>query len=233
MINLKAEESVKGKLLKENIIALSFLISIPILNIVYMLLNNSKRGVYNLVTDIDKAIPFVSIFIIPYALWYVFIILTFIYLCIKDRDIYYKTLISYDLGMIVCYIIYFMFQTTVPRPEVIGSDIFSRMVMIIYKNDQPFNCFPSIHVLSCYLMIKAINTSKAGNWINRLIIFCIASTIILSTLFIKQHVVLDVFGAMFIGGIIFKLVKRIELERVLAWIRKQYSLLMMKKKLEI
>lgn len=233
MINIKAEEYSKKKLLKDNFVALSFLLTIPLLNISYFVLNNSKRGVYNLVTDIDKAIPFMSIFVIPYVSWYAFVILTFMYLCIKDRDTYYKTLISYDIGMVVCYIIYFMFQTTVPRPEVVGNDIFSRIVMLIYYYDEPFNCFPSIHVLSCYLMIKAINTSKAGNLVNRIIVFCVATSIILSTLFIKQHVVLDAFSAMFISGIIFNLVKRIDLERILGWIKKQYSLLMMKKKLEI
>lgn len=233
MINIRAEEYTKKKLMKENFMAFSLLLTIPLLTTFYVLLNNSKRGVYNLVTDMDKAIPFMSIFVIPYILWYAFIILTFLYLCIKDREMYYKTLISYDIGMVVCFIIYFMFQTTVPRPEVAGSDIFSRIVMLIYKYDQPFNCFPSIHVLSCYLMIKAINESKAGNLINKILVFCVASAIILSTLFIKQHVILDAFSAMFISGIVFNFVKKIDLERILGWIKKQYSLLMMKKKLEI
>jgi hypothetical protein len=232
MINNKAEGWSIKKLFKENIIALCFLVSIPLINVFYWMLNNSNRGIYNLVTDIDKATPFVSAFVIPYVLWYPFVFFMFLFLCVKDRDIYYKTLISYDIGVIICYIIYFAFQTTVPRPEIVGSDIFSRLLVIIYSNDQPFNCFPSIHVLNCYLMIKAINACKVSNRKNRLIVFLISTIIILSTLFIKQHVILDAFSAMFIGGITFNLVKRIDLERTLAWIKKQYSLLTMKKKLE-
>lgn len=226
------EGNERGKLLKENLIALSFILTIPVLNISYFLLNNSKRGASSLATLLDQSIPFMKIFIIPYVAWYGFIIITFIYLCIKDKDAYYKTLISYDIGLVICYIVYFVYQTTVQRPIINDNDILSRMTLLIYKMDQPYNCFPSIHVLTCYLMIKGINMSTARTKLNSILVTVISVIIIISTLFTKQHVVLDAVGGIFIADIVFRLVWRIDRERVLLWIKKQYSLLMMRKKLE-
>ena len=219
--------------LKSNLMALSMMLSIPILNISYPLLNNCKRGAYNLVTDLDKVIPFLKIFIIPYVSWYAFIILTLAFLCFKDRKTYYKTLVSLNIGLIVCYFIYFLFQTTVPRPDLMADDTLTKLVRLIYASDQPYNCFPSIHVLTCQLMVEGIKRSKAKNSFNLIFIKSMSLLIILSTLFIKQHVVLDVFSAMLLANGIYRFVDSYKKERVVLWVRKLYLLLTMKKKLEI
>ncbi|WP_125152582.1 phosphatase PAP2 family protein [Clostridium rectalis] len=193
--------------IKSNISHLSALISIPIINIFYGVLNNNERGAYIIATDFDKYTPFLKEFIIPYILWYPFIFFTLFYLCVKNKKVYYKTLISINIGLIVCYITYFFFQTTVPRPMLYGNDIFTKLTLIIYKLDKPFNCFPSIHVLTCYLVIKGIlyDTNKPL----KIIVCSISSIIILSTLFVKQHVLMDLVTAIIIGEIIFTLVDKV------------------------
>lgn len=67
------------KTFKSNLGSLSLLISIPILGLFYEILNNSNNGVHSLVTNLDQYIPLITIFIIPYILWYGFILLTLIY----------------------------------------------------------------------------------------------------------------------------------------------------------
>ncbi|WP_415875578.1 hypothetical protein [Clostridium sp.] len=123
-----------GKLLP-----LMWMISIPISNIFYRLLNNSSRGVYTLAMNIDDKIPFIKEFIIPYIIWYPFIFIALVYLCIKDKKVYYRTLISLNIGLIICYLIFYFFQTTVSRPNIEGMDIFTRLVSIIYNHDKPYN----------------------------------------------------------------------------------------------
>lgn len=221
------------KKIRNMALSMSLLFSIPLLSIIYGILNNSNRGVYSLVTDIDRIIPLNKYFVIPYVFWYLYIFGMFVYLLLKDEEIYYKTLISYNLGMIVCFIIYYIFQTTTPRPFLVGEDVLTRMIMYIYNNDKPFNCFPSIHCISSYLMIVAVwkleNTKK---WF-RIIIGGTSFIIIISTLFIKQHVILDAISAIILGDIIFKFVNSFEGVGKGQWKEKLFSLLMMKKKLEI
>jgi membrane-associated phospholipid phosphatase len=225
------KDNIIMKKFKENLLPLCAMGLLAPLNIFYVILNNSGRGSRSLVTSIDNAIPFMKIFIIPYIIWYGFIFGVMVYLCYKDRDTYYKTLTAYFLGLIASYITFYFFQTTVPRPEIIGGGLLNRMVLSIYGADQPYNCFPSIHVLTSFLMIKGITASSAKNKVNMSLIWSTAIIIIISTLFVKQHVILDAVSGIIYADIIFRLVN-IYSGRVFAWIKKQFLLLTMKKKLE-
>ena len=61
------------KKLKKDLIALSFMASIMISIIFYKLLNNGDGNINSLVTNVDKTIPFLKIFILPYITWYGYI----------------------------------------------------------------------------------------------------------------------------------------------------------------
>ena len=113
---------------RENVLAILFIFTVPLLNILYTVLNGHNGEVYNLVTDIDNKIPFIKYFIVPYNMWYPFIISTLFYLCYADRKVFYKTVISVDMGLIFCYVVYILYQTTVPRPELIDNDLITKMV---------------------------------------------------------------------------------------------------------
>lgn len=219
--------------IKNNIIALAFMLSIPIIGMFYNVLNTPERGFSNLATDIDRAIPFLKVFVVPNIVWYFFIFLVLAYLCFKDRKAYYRTLITYNIGIIICYLIYYFYQTVVFRPELIGDDIFTKLIGFIYSMDQPFNCFPSIHSFGSFLMMKAINKSIARNAANVIIINGISISIILSTLFIKQHVILDAIASMVLGDIIYRMVYYFDWERILLWLKQLYLSLTMRKKLGI
>jgi membrane-associated phospholipid phosphatase len=205
MEKLLQSDSISIKKIKEGILSLSTMLCLFPLNIFYITLNNSKRGSRSLILGIDSLIPFIEIFIIPYLAWYAFIFLTMAFLCFKDRKTYFITLISYGFGLIASNITFFFFQTTVPRPELIGNGLFTRMVQMVYGADQPYNCFPSIHVLTSYLMVKAIMCSSVKNKTNTSVILMSAIMIIVSTLFVKQHVVLDVAAGILYGEVLFRL----------------------------
>lgn len=227
------EKSNKKQRSKEYILALSFLISVPIVNVSYWLLDNSDRGVYSLVTSIDRSIPFVPAFVLPYVLWYPFIIITLAYLCYADRIAYFKTLISFDLGLIACYTIYFFFQTTVPRPVVMGNGFFPALLRFVYSSDKPYNCFPSIHVLTCYLMIKGVKWSKVRKKIVLPVVSASAVLIILSTLFIRQHVFLDILSGVFLGDLIFSFVYYYLWDGIALHVRQKWYRLGYKKKIRL
>lgn len=217
----------------KNLMPLSLILSIPISNIVYCLLNNANRGTHSLVTDLDQGVPFLKVFILPYMMWYFFILGTLAYFCLKNKKIYYRTLLSINLGLLIAYGTYFFFQTTVPRPALIGNDILTTLLAFVYTNDQPYNAFPSIHVLTSFLMIKAINKYPSKNYLNISLIYITAILIILATQFIKQHVILDLLASIVLGGLIFDLVFYVNMEGFRAWLKEPNLWLMMKKRSQI
>lgn len=219
------------KKLKESFIPLSFMISIAVSNIFYKILNNGDGNVNSLVTNVDQTIPFLKVFIVPYITWYGYIAVGLVYLCMKKRKTYYTSLISLNIGLIICYIIYATFQTTVPRPVITGSDIFSNLVNMIYKHDNPYNCFPSMHVTTTYILMKGINNTE-NNIITRFIFNIIGILIIVSTQFVKQHVVLDLIFALLLCEVIFRFVDNVKKEDIIACKRKLASIWMIKSKLK-
>jgi membrane-associated phospholipid phosphatase len=111
-------------------------------------------------------------------------------------------LMTYISGRIICYIIYFFFQTTVTRPDIIGDGLFLDFVRYAYKSDMPFNCFPSLHVQEAFIVTLFIFNCNKNIFIRLWsIISCVSIT--LSTLFIKQHYLPDIISAMLVGTIVY------------------------------
>lgn len=214
--------------------AFGLMLLIPFVNQFYVALNNDDRGVHSLITDIDRAIPFVKAFIIPYVSWYVFIFLCLGYFFLKERKLYYKTLASLLIGLFACYTVYYFFQTTIMpiRPEITGKDWLSRLIQVVYSKDNPFNCFPSIHCFTSFLIMRAIHHSTSCSRLSRLFIYGLGSTIVLSTLFMKQHVVLDVVAAAILAHSVFMAITFVEGKLENVWRKRQSLSWMMKKRFE-
>jgi membrane-associated phospholipid phosphatase len=190
---------------------LCFLLSIPALMWIYPYINTPYRGVHTLATSLDKSIPFIKIFVFPYAAWVVYVFLTLLYLCYKDRTLAFKTILVLDIGLVICFIIYYFFQTEGPvRPIISGDDVLSRTLQYIYRIDHPYNSFPSIHVMSSYLLIRAFRNRP---WKNKWFIGGFSTAIILSTLFIKQHFIMDVIAAILLVECLF-----ISVNKVYKWL---------------
>ncbi|MBB6671841.1 phosphatase PAP2 family protein [Cohnella nanjingensis] len=183
-------------------LSLLWLAVIPVLNIFYGYLNHPTEHVYSLVTDLDRLTPFVPSFIIPYVLWYPFKAAVLIGLAFKDRAVYYRTLLALCGGLVLAYIVYALFQTTVPRPEALDEKgVLNRMIWFVYSHDEPFNCFPSIHVLTSYLMLRGARVfGRTIRWAATIM----SILIIASTVLIKQHVLADVVGGILAGELLFR-----------------------------
>lgn len=180
-----------SKKLLTNYFPLLYLLSIPMLHTIYDYLNKNHTEATNIMSTVDKQIPFIPAFIVPYIGWYFFMFFYLIYFFQKDRKIYYESLIAINIGMVVCYIIYFFFQTTVPRPVLVGNELFTNLVRFIYLNDQPYNCFPSIHVLTTFIIMYGLYRSEITSLFHRYFVYGFGTLIILSTIFIKQHAMID------------------------------------------
>lgn len=179
-----------------------FMLLIPMAQCVYFLLNVTTKGAHDVTTFLDSLIPFNEWFIIPYVFWYLYIFGILLVLAYCNEKIYYKLLFSILIGMFVCFAIYYIYPTTVPRPEVVPDNLLKKAVLIIYGNDRPVNCFPSIHMLDTILL--TMFTLKYGKGL--LIRFSSVAMCILiymSTWFTKQHSVLDAVASTVLGTILF------------------------------
>lgn len=165
-------------------------------------------------TPLDDKIPFIEFFIIPYILWFAFIAVAIVYFFFKDVSGYYRLVAFLFTGMTIFLIISTIYPNGQQlRPETFVRDnIFVDMVKLIYQADTPTNIFPSIHVYNTIGVCIAIRKSeelRAYKWVQYGSLI-LGISIILSTMFLKQHSVIDSVGAIVMAIIMYVLVYVIE-----------------------
>lgn len=166
------------------------------------------QGDLNLIGNvIDTKIPFVPAFFIPYCIWYLMIFIIPYYLYCKDKDKFIKYTMAYILCSMIGNIVFISYPSTVARPTVTGTDIFSLIAKFIYWIDTPTNCFPSLHCAISMLFILYICESKNTNIITKISVCIISILIMLSTLFTKQHVFIDFISGDILALIVYLIVK--------------------------
>lgn len=175
---------------------------------------------------LDDRIPFVEYFIVPYLLWFLYIAVVFLYLFFKDRREFYQYCIFLFTGMTLFLII----STVYPnghllRPsEFERNNIFTLAVQLLYQADTATNIFPSLHVFNSIAAHRAVVNNPALRK-KRLIrggSFILMVSIILATMFLKQHSVLDVISGILLGVLMDQLVYRTDYSTVrIGWGRKR------------
>ena len=188
-------------------------LTMPLSSVFYTLTNKHTGTVHNIQIALDNYIPIIEIFAIPYLAWDPYVMISMIILAVKDRTIYYRYMGIMNIGFVVCFAIYTWFQTTFTRPLADTSGWAADIMHTIQSYDQPFNCFPSLHVVTSWITIKAFYHSKIQSKATRWTVYALGVIIILSTLFIKQHVILDVIGGIALVEICEFALKRIRAAR--------------------
>ena len=165
---------------------------------------------YLIHSPLDDYIPFVEYFIVPYLLWFLFIAVTIAYFFFTDRKGYYQLTAFLFTGMTIFLIICTVFPNELNlRPHTFANDtVFTRLVQQLYSTDTPTNVLPSIHVYnSLGVHISVMNSERLRNqkWVRRSS-FIIMVAICMSTVFLKQHSVVDVTGAMVLAYVMYQFV---------------------------
>jgi len=150
--------------------------------------------------SLDDLIPFCEYFIIPYISWFFYILFACLFILYKGSDSeFFKLAMSLVIGMSLSMAICMIYPSGLNlRPDVFPRhNIFSALVAIIYSSDTPTNVFPSVHVfnsLAIHISISKLKVLENYKWVkNCSLVLCIL--ICLSTVFIKQHSLIDVTGA--------------------------------------
>lgn len=155
----------------------------------------------------DDKIPFIPAFILAYVLWFPNMIVPAFYLYFKDTFSFKRYGWYVIAGFSISMIIYMVFpngQNLRPiLPE--EKDFFTWWVSLIYAADTNTNVLPSMHVVGCFgVAMAAWDARKKLPWIKKWLIpiFVVESLIAVSTLFVKQHSILDLFGGLALGVLV-------------------------------
>ena len=149
------------------------------------------------VMDTFLVVPFVKHFVYFYDIWYPFIILnTFLVYKYNKKDFKNLILVMLLTGF-VSQITFIVYPTMVLRPEITINSLADWIVSITYKLDTPaVNCLPSMHCVYCFATSFFILRSKNLKPKYRALVVTISMMIVLSTMFIRQHVIEDVLLAL-------------------------------------
>lgn len=180
------------------------MLTIPLIGTLYAMQDHARSSMHILATEVDRITPFIPVFSLFYMVWYPFLFVTLVLLFRKRRVAYYRTLAAVCLGILTANMAFLLFPTYVPRPP-LGTG-WNFLVPLTYRLDEPYNGFPSIHVLTCYLMLRG--SEVLPRWTRRVVI-AMAVLIIMSTLFIKQHVLADAAGGIAVGEAVFRIAGRL------------------------
>lgn len=156
-------------------------------------------GYHIVESQLDHYIPFCEWFVIPYFLWFGFIAVTLLYFFFTNKRDFARLCLFLFTGMTICLFIYYIWpngQNLRPDLTTLGREnIFTRILAGLYTTDTSTNVCPSIHVLNsvgCCIAIFKSNSLKDKKWL-RLGTLVLTVSICLSTVFLKQHSVVDVF----------------------------------------
>jgi membrane-associated phospholipid phosphatase len=169
--------------------------------------------------NVNKSIPFISWTIYPYIISYPFWMLTFFVIAYYDEKrfyLIYETLVS---TLIICGIWYFLFQSDVEfwrttsglfidnnyLIPISNPNFTEKIVLLIYSAAGPRNALPSMHVLISWISIIAVRKNPKVPLIWKTIIITLSVCIIVSTQTLKQHYIIDLIVAVFLGDTIYRL----------------------------
>jgi len=142
---------------------------------------------------LDDLIPFCEYFLIPYVAWYFCIAGVLLHLLRQDvenfRRMMYYIIITTVFAMLT-YLLYPNYQNL--RPAVFPRDnLLTALVGLLYTIDTNTNVCPSMHVMYSFAFMSAGWKTHSLKRPAKVFLSVMTVLICLSTVFIKQHSVLD------------------------------------------
>ena len=161
-------------------------------------LNGAAADCHVIHCALDDMLPFSEWFIIPYQLWMACLLAMVVYTLLYDVESFkrYSKFLSVAISIsTLIFLVYPSCQNLRPT-ELPRDNILSDAVRWLYAADTNTNVFPSEHAIGAIAVFAAARRTRGLNTPGRLtaigVLMCVVA---LSTLFLKQHSVLDVVAA--------------------------------------
>lgn len=154
-----------------------------------------NRQYVNVSLSIDEMIPLVPgmifIYVFAFATWFLGL-----WLVAHDKEERCCRLFAAEqIAKFICLLFFVFLPTNMVRPTVEVKDFSTGLMNLIYTIDSPDNLFPSLHCLENWILFRAIRSNeKMPGWI-KAFYGVYAVLVFVSVVTVKQHLVLDIVGA--------------------------------------
>jgi membrane-associated phospholipid phosphatase len=171
---------------------LVWLVALLATHLLYVPINRLVQGGVVLQTPLDAWIPFWPAWALPYLLGIAWWWGCFIWAAWKMDEVRYRAFVVGAIAtMLSSYAVYLLYPTYVERPALEGHGWPVELMRFIYNADRLNNAFPSSHAYTTMLIVLfwwSWRPHLRGAWV------AIAVIILLSTLFTRQHNLVDPLG---------------------------------------
>lgn len=172
----------------------------------FCLLERMQVKHYIIQCSLDQKIPFCEYFIVPYVLWFFMVAGTVGYFAFMNESPgeYGRLISTLAAGMTMFLVISFVCPNMhLLRQKPVGESMFADAVRLLQRVDTPTNVFPSIHVfnaVACCVALRNNEACRRRKWFMAGM-EVLTISIILSTMFLKQHSIIDVVGALVLNWV--------------------------------
>ena len=178
-----------------------FLLFWPIFALRYMIIEGvNPVGQFHLIhCPLDDMIPFQELFLIPYALWYVGVIGMHVYTLVYDVDAFkkYTKFLIFSMSTSTAIFILYPSHQDLRPVDFPRENYLTQIVRILYRIDTSTNVFPSEHVIGALAVFSSYLHTKGLRSPGKTVAFTIMTILVcLSTVFLKQHSILDIVAAL-------------------------------------
>lgn len=152
---------------------------------------------YPIHSRLDDLIPFCEYFVIPYAGWYLLIVISLIYFALYNPENFKNLMKFIIVTQVTAMAIYIIFPNRQDlRPDLFFRDnIFTDILGMIYSFDTSTCVCPSLHVAySVGIASTWLKERSASVW-SKGFVTVFSFFVCISVAFVKQHSVVDIFAA--------------------------------------
>ncbi|MGB5620940.1 MAG: phosphatase PAP2 family protein [Gammaproteobacteria bacterium] len=157
-------------------------------------------GVFDATLALDQMLPLVPQFIVFYMFGYVFVLVPC--LAVRQRHDFYAATVSFCMMLGVAFLMFHFMPVHMQKTMPLGDAWYARWTRFQQNVDTYYNNFPSLHValnVFAYSLLARQARRLSWWWLP------VPVLVIVSTLLVKQHLVLDVIGGIVLAaaGLVF------------------------------
>ncbi len=168
---------------------------------------------------LDDLIPFCEWFAIPYVFWYLCLAFVTVYTALYDVPLFKKYMWFVIIGYSISFIVYFIYpngQMLRPDLATLGREnLMTELMAALYSTDTYTNVCPSMHVIGALaIMFTCIHSKHFSGWYWNVLSVITALLVCLSTVFVKQHSIVDVWAGAAVSLILYILIFHVKWDKI-------------------
>lgn len=155
---------------------------------------------HSIPVSFEDAIPFAPEWVTIYTATFIFWMLGLAVCMTRERELCFRMFTGLYMAELICAVFFIALPTVIDRPEAAGSLYYDRLLAQLYAADQPTNLFPSMHCMFAYMVFRGFMIAK----LDKPVVIgsgLFAALVCASTVFVKQHFLLDTFAGIILGEV--------------------------------